>query len=170
MDRATAAPRTRTVEWDDPLPGFEQGRTLSGLDYLRAIIQGRLPAPPIAKLLGFGLGTVDRGRAVFEMDAAEYHYNPIGSVHGGVICTLLDSAMGCAVHTLLEPGYAYTSLELKVNFLRAVTIKSGHLRCEGTVLHSGSRVALAEARLIDDAGTLYAHGTSTCMIFAPQAA
>jgi uncharacterized protein (TIGR00369 family) len=160
--------RTRAVEWDDPLPGIEQGRKMSGLDYLNAIRLGRLPAPPIAKVLGFGLGSVERGRAVFEMDAAEYHYNPIGSVHGGVICTLLDSAMGCAVHSLLEPGYAYTTLELKVNFLRAVTVKSGHLRCAGTILHSGGRVALADAKLTDDAGTLYAHGTSTCMIFAPK--
>jgi uncharacterized protein (TIGR00369 family) len=169
MHNEIAGARARTVQWDDPLPGFEQGRTLSGLDYLRLIATGQLPAPPIAKVLGFGLASVDRGRAVFEMDAAEYHYNPIATVHGGVICTLLDSAMGCAVHSLLEPGYGYTTLELKVNFLRAVTMASGHLRCEGTVLHSGNRVALADARLVDDAGTLYAHGTSTCMIFAPKA-
>jgi uncharacterized protein (TIGR00369 family) len=142
---------------------------MSGLDYLRAMAAGQVPQSPIAKLLGFGIGSVERGRVVFEADAAEYHYNPISTVHGGVICTLLDSAMGCAVHSLLEAGYAYTTLELKVNFLRAVTVKSGHLRCTGTIVNSGSRVALAEARLIDDAGTLYAHGTSTCMIFAPKA-
>jgi uncharacterized protein (TIGR00369 family) len=169
MHDELADARVRTVRWDDPLPGFECGRTLSGLDYLRLIATGQLPAPPIAKVLGFGLASVDRGRAVFEMDPAEYHYNPIASVHGGVICTLLDSAMRCAVHSMLEAGHGYTTLELKVNFLRAVTMKSGHLLCEGTVLQSGNRVALADARLVDDAGTLYAHGTSTCMIFAPKA-
>ena len=169
MVNEIAVARARTVQWDDPLPGFERGRTLSGLDYLRLIATGQLPAPPIAKVLGFGLASVDRGRAVFEMDAAEYHYNPIATVHGGVICTLLDSAMGCAVHSMLEPGYGYTTLELKVNFLRAVTMQSGHLRCDGAVIHSGNRVALADARLVDGAGTLYAHGTSTCMIFAPKA-
>jgi uncharacterized protein (TIGR00369 family) len=169
MPGANASARTRTVEWDDPLPGFELGRTMSGLDYLRAMAAGKLPQPPVAKLLGFGIGSIERGRVTFEADAAEYHYNPIGTVHGGVICTLLDSAMGCAVHSLLEPGHAYTTLELKVNFLRAVTVKTGHLRCTGTIVHSGSRVALADAKLTDDAGTLYAHGTSTCMIFAPKA-
>jgi len=143
---------------------------MSGLDYLRAMATGQMPQPPIAKLLGFGIASVERGCVTFEMDAAEYHYNPIGSVHGGVISTLLDSAMGCTVQTLLEPGYAYTTLELKVNFLRAVTKQTGHLQCVGTIVHSGSRVALAQARLIDNAGTLYAHGTSTCLIFAPKAA
>jgi len=169
MHNEIAGARVRTVHWDDPLSGVEQGRTLSGLDYLRLIATGQLPAPPIAKTLGFALASVDHGRAVFEMDAAEYHYNPIASVHGGVICTLLDSAMGCAVHSTLEAGYGYATLELKVNFLRAVTVTSGHLRCEGAVLHSGNRVALADARLVDASGTLHAHGTSTCMIFAPRA-
>ena len=157
--------RTRTVIWQDPLPGAEAAGELSGLEYLRAIERGELPAAPIADLIGFDLSEVEEGRAVFECMPAEYHYNPIGSVHGGLACTLFDSAMGCAFHTMLPAGVAYTTVELKVNFLRPITARTGRLLCEGKAIHVGGRIATAEARLLDEAGKLYGHATTTCMIF-----
>jgi uncharacterized protein (TIGR00369 family) len=114
--------------------------------------------------MGFRGVEFDHGRAIFEMTPGPQHYNPIGTVHGGVALTLLDSAMGCAVHTTLEAGVGYTTLEVKTNFVRAITADTGLIRCEGTVVHSGSRIATAEGRLTDAAGRLLAHGTTTCLI------
>jgi uncharacterized protein (TIGR00369 family) len=114
--------------------------------------------------------SVQPGRVIFEITPSEMHYNPIGSVHGGVAATLCDSACGCAVHSLLPAGSYYTSLDLSVKFLRAITASTGRLRCEGTVTHLGSRTALAQATLCDDAGQLYAHATSSCLIVRPAAA
>jgi uncharacterized protein (TIGR00369 family) len=131
---------------------------------VRAIFGGELPPPPIAELLGFRGVEADPGRAVFEIEPGPQHYNPIGSVHGGVALTLLDSAMGCAVHTLLEPGVRYTTLEVKTNFVRAILADTGLVRCEGTVLHKGSRIATAEGKVTDSARRLLAHGTTTCLI------
>ena len=142
-----------------------RGLQLAGIDYVRAIFAGELPAPPIADLMGFRGVEAEPGRAVFEIVPGEQHYNPIGSVHGGVALTLLDSAMGCAVHTLLEAGVGYTTLELKANFVRPIRADTGVVRCEGTVLHAGSRVATAEGRVTDSAGKLLAHGTTTCLVF-----
>jgi uncharacterized protein (TIGR00369 family) len=167
-DTAAAPARTRTIEWEDPTVGALRGREMSGLEYMRAIVAGEIPPPPIASTLGFGLAQVDEGRAVFTLQPAEFHYNPIGMVHGGVAATLLDSAMGCAVHSLLPAGVGYTTLELKVNFLRAMTRDTGPVRAEATVLHAGSRTALAEARLLDATGKLLAHATSTCLILRPK--
>lgn len=152
----------------DPRAVAERGLRLAGIDYVRAIFAGELPAPPISELMGFRGVEAEPGRAVFEMTPGPQHYNPIGSVHGGIALTLLDSAMGCAVHTLLEPGVGYTTLEVKTNFVRPITADTGSIRCEGTVLHRGSRVATAEGRLTDAAGKLLAHGTTTCLIFEPQ--
>jgi uncharacterized protein (TIGR00369 family) len=157
--------RTRTVRWEDPMPGVEKLSSMSGLEYLRAMAEGRLPAPPIADLVGFSISEVEEGRVVFECLPAEYHYNPIGSVHGGLACTLFDSAMGCAVHTKLPAGVGYTTVELKVNFLRPITADTGRLRCEGKTIHVGGRIATAEARLLDEVGRLHGHATTTCMIF-----
>lgn len=148
----------------DPLLLAARGRDLSGLDYVRAIFSEELPPPPIAVLVGFRGVEVEPGRAVFEMVPGRQHYNPIGSVHGGVALTLLDSAMGCAVHTLLERGVGYTTLEVKTNFVRPILADTGLIRCEGTVLHAGSRVATAEGRLTDAGGKLLAHGTTTCLM------
>ena len=168
MTDTTAPPtRTRTIEWDDPMIGARRGREMSGLEYMRAIAAGEIPRPPIAWSLDFLLSEVEEGRAVFTLDPAEFHYNPIGVVHGGVAATLMDSAMGCAVHSLLPAGVGYTTLELKVNFLRPMTRDTGPVRAEGAVLHAGSRTALAEARLVDAAGKLLAHATSTCLILRP---
>jgi uncharacterized protein (TIGR00369 family) len=154
-----------TVEPIDPRAVAEQGRALSGMEYVQAIFAGELPAPPIADLMGFRGIDAEPGRAVFEMTPGPQHYNPIGSVHGGIALTLLDSAMGCAVHTLLERGVGYTTLEVKTNFVRPITLDTGVIRCEGTVLHRGSRVATAEGRLTDSSGKLLAHGTTTCLLF-----
>jgi uncharacterized protein (TIGR00369 family) len=101
---------------------------------------------------------------VFECTPAECHYNPIGAVHGGLVCTLFDSAMGCAVHTMLPAGVGYTTVELKVNFLHPITLKTGRLLCEGTTIHVGGRIDTAEARLLGTSGKLYGHATTTCMI------
>jgi uncharacterized protein (TIGR00369 family) len=144
-----------------------QVQRMSGMEFLQAIAHGDLPPPPIALLLGFELHNVQEGHAVFSITPAEYHYNPIGVVHGGLACTLLDSAMGCAVQSTLPAGTRYTTLEMKANLLRPLTQQTGRLLCEGRVIHVGGRIATAEGRLVDDQGTLYAHATTTCMIFRP---
>ena len=159
------AVRTRTIEWEDPMIGAGAAREMAGIDYLRAIRDGAIPRPPIAWTLGFTLEEVEEGRVVFGVTPAEYHYNPIGVVHGGLAATLMDSAMGSAVHTLLPAGSGYTTLEIKTNLLRALKADTGPVRCEGTVIHAGRTTALAEARLTDATGRLYAHATSTCLIF-----
>src|SRR5438105_1938907 len=162
-----AGERTRTVTWEDPMIGTRAATTMSGIDYMRALERGELPPPPAAVLLDMFPVEVEPGRAVFELEPAEYQYNPIGSVHGGVVTTLLDSAMGCAVHSLLPAGAGYTTLELKVNFLRRVTTETGRIRCEGSVIHLGRTVATAEARLVDGEGELVAHATTTCLVMPP---
>ena len=157
--------RSLTVTWDDPAIAAREGAGLSGLDFLRAMIAGRIPRTPMAALLGFHLVEVREGFAVFKCRPAEQHYNPIGVVHGGLACTLLDSAMGCAVYTTLPAGVGYTTLELKVNLVRALTTDTGMLRCEGRILHKGARTATSEGKLLDEAGKLYAHATTTCILF-----
>jgi uncharacterized protein (TIGR00369 family) len=156
--------RSLTVTWTDPLAALEEGRKLAPIEHLRAIRDGRIPDPPFARLLGMRLTAVEDGAAAFELTPAEQHYNPIGAVHGGIAFTMLDSAMGCAVQTRCPPGKGYTTLELKVNLVRAITLQTGVLRASAKVVHLGSRTATAESRLEDAAGKLYAHGTSTCLI------
>jgi uncharacterized protein (TIGR00369 family) len=142
---------------------------VTGLEFLRAIGAGELPPAPIAELLGFAPVEVEEGRVVFAAVPEERHYNPIGTVHGGLAATLLDSAMGCAVHSTLPAGVGYTTLELKVNFVRPITTETGRILCEGTVVHRGGRVATAEGRVFAEVdGALLAHGTTTCLIFAPN--
>ncbi|MEY4635319.1 MAG: hypothetical protein RJA55_1117 [Acidobacteriota bacterium] len=138
--------------------------TLSGLDVLRQVIGGQLPQPPMAHLMDIRLVEVANGRTVFESTPGEFHYNPLGTVHGGFGATLLDSAMGCAVHSTLEAGDAYTTLELKINFLRPLTHATGLVRGIGTIVHAGRTTALAEGRIEDADGKLYAFATSTCLI------
>lgn len=144
---------------------LETIRTLSGLEFLAKIVSGELPRPPIAGLLGFSLAEVEEGRAVFVAEPERRHYNPIGSVHGGFAATLLDSCMACSVQTRLPAGKGYTTLEFKVNLVRGLTDETGPVRAEGTAIQVGSRVGTAEGRLIDASGRLYAHGTTTCLIF-----
>jgi len=158
--------RQLSVSWTDPRALAEAGRSMSGIEFLRAIRDGRLPPPPIADLLGFKLVEVEPGHAVFEVTPGEQHYNPIGVVHGGLAMTLLDSAMGCSVQTQMAAGGGYTTLEAKTNLVRAVTEKTGLLRAIGKVVHVGRRMATAEGRLVDAAGKLYAHATTTCIVLS----
>ena len=157
--------RTRTISWEDPRALAEAGKGLSGLEYLQKIVAGELPRPPIGALMNFNITELSEGRAVFTVEPAEYHYNPIGVVHGGLAATLLDSAMGCAVHSTLPAGGGYTTLEIKVNYIRPMTAETGRVRCEAKVIHVGGRTASAEGRVVGESGTLYAHGTTTCIIF-----
>ncbi|HEY8187271.1 MAG TPA: PaaI family thioesterase [Pyrinomonadaceae bacterium] len=160
--------RTRTITWEDPHALAEAGRGLSGLEYLRKIVAGELPPPPIAALMNFNITELSEGRAVFVVEPAEYHYNPIGVVHGGLAAMLLDSAMGCAVHSTLPAGAGYTTLEIKVNYIRPMTAETGRVSCEAKVVHVGGRTATASGRIEDEGGKLYAHGTTTCIIFHSQ--
>jgi uncharacterized protein (TIGR00369 family) len=147
------------------LQAVARGRELSGLDHMRALIAGEIPPPPIAELMGFTLVSVDEGYALFRGEPGERHLNPIGSVHGGFAATLLDSALGCAVHTTLPAGIGYTTLELSVNLVRGITPATGPVLSEGRVLHLGRRTATAEARLTaEDGGALLAHAKTTCLI------
>lgn len=140
-------------------------KSYDGLSFLQAIVDGTLPGPPIAETLGFTLVEVSEGRALFQSVPAFKHYNPIGVVHGGYAATLLDSAVGCAVHTTLAKGEGYTTLELKLNLVRAITQNTGLLSAEGKLIHRGRTVATADGYLRDAKGRLYAHATTTCMIF-----
>jgi uncharacterized protein (TIGR00369 family) len=158
--------RTRVVRWEDPLATARSGQGLDGLAFLRSIMAGELPPPPIAVLMGFRLVDAEEGRATFRMDVGEHLYNPIGSVHGGAYGTLLDSAMGCAVQTRLAAGTAYTTLDYAVQLVRAIPPTIGSVLCHGEVVHLGRRVATASGRIVDDDGRLYATGTTTCLVLA----
>jgi uncharacterized protein (TIGR00369 family) len=161
--------RSRTITWEDPLETLAAADGMSGLEHLRAIAEGRLPQPPIAELMGIEGLDVDEGRAVFTITPAEYHYNPIGLVHGGLAATLLDSAMGCAVQTTLPAGVGYSTLEVKVNFARPMTRDTGRVICEAQVVHRGRTIATAEGKVYaEESGKLLAHGTTTCLIFSPN--
>ncbi|MER6146876.1 MULTISPECIES: PaaI family thioesterase [Streptomyces] len=157
--------RTRTYSWDDPAIPAQAAAGMAGLDFLREVQAGRLAAAPVGRTLDFALDEVEHGRAVFSLVPGEEHYNPIGSMHGGVFATLLDSAAGCAVQSTLPQGMAYTSLDLTVKFLRPVTVDTGRVRAVGTVVSGGRRTALAQAQLVDAADRLLAHATSSCLLF-----
>jgi uncharacterized protein (TIGR00369 family) len=161
--------RTRTFSWTDPAEHADLLGRMSGLELMTKMAAGELPAPPIMEMIDLAGLEVAEGSVTFVLDPQEFHYNPLGTVHGGVISTLLDSAAACSVHSTLPAGMAYTSLDLNVKFLRAVTVATGRLRCAGTVLQKGRRTAYAEARLTDAAGRLIAHATSSCLLFeAPR--
>ena len=161
-------PRSRTHTWSLPA-SYAAADRLTGLELLRLTIDGGLPQPPICGTLGFRLVEAHEGRAVFEGETGEHLLNPMGSVHGGYLATLLDSALGCAVMTTLAAGRAYTTVQLGVNLVRPVFADTERLRCEGTVIHAGRTTATAEARVTGaDSGKLYAHATTTCAVFAWQ--
>jgi uncharacterized protein (TIGR00369 family) len=164
MDQ-TQLDRSRTYTWTDPT-GFAKhlGRS-SGLEMLRAMTAGLIPPPPVMSTLGIDGIEAEEGRVTVTMTAREYHYNPLGTVHGGVLATLLDTAAACAVHSTLPAAVGYSSLDLTTKFLRPVTLESGQLRCVGSVISQGRRTALAEARLTDGSGRLVAHATSSCLLF-----
>ena len=165
---AGATVRHRDVTWEDPLIGAALAAGLSGLEFIRGIAEGRIPRPPIAALLGMSIDRVEPGEVAFGLDIGEHLYNPIGSVHGGVFCTLLDSAMGCAVHASLDRGQAYTTLELKVNIVKALTVKTPSVVATGQVVSAGRRVITASGQITGPDGTLYAHATTTCLVLEPR--
>ncbi len=142
----------------------ENAKAMSGLQLLTGIMENVLPAPPIQQALDFRIVHVERGRTVFAGTPKFEYYNPLGSVHGGYIAALLDSCMACAVHSTLEKGYSYATIEIKINYVRAISSDTGEVRAEGKVINAGKRIATAEGRLVDSAGKLYAHGTTTCLI------
>ena len=161
------AARSRTHTWSDPLAAAQDGRRRTGLEHLRGIVRGELPAPPIAETLGLELVEVEPGRVVFGLPAHEFLFNPIGSVHGGALATLIDSAASCAVHSVLDAGVAYATTDLHVTYVRAFGPGARRATCTGELLHAGRRLATATARVHDDEGRLLAHGTVTCAVLAP---
>src|ERR1700735_1839367 len=163
-----AVRRERTFSWDDPVAIARAGAGMSGAEFFAAIGDGTIPPPPVMRALDFDGISFGEGRAVFRLTPREFHYNPLGTVHGGVFATLLDSACGCAVHTRLPAGVFYTSLDLSVKFLRPVSVATGTVTAVGTVTHLGRRTALAEARLLDASGRIYATATSSCLIMRPE--
>ncbi|MGA8005491.1 MAG: PaaI family thioesterase [Burkholderiales bacterium] len=160
-EQALAGRLAAEVGWARP----EQVAGLSGLEVFEAMFAGRLPRPPIGDTLDFMPIKIERGLAVFQGRPQTKHYNPMGSVHGGWFATLLDSAVGCAVHSTLPAGKGYTTLELKLNIVRALTDAVPLVRAEGRVIHVGRQVATAEGRLAGADGKLYAHATTTCLVF-----
>lgn len=161
------AARSRIVTWHDPAISAASAPALPGREFLQAIIEGRLPPPPIAGLVGARLVSVGDGEALFRCTPDEAMYNPLGMVHGGLLCTLLDSAAGCAVHTLLPAGVGYSSIEIKVSFLRALHADAGEIDVHGRALRVGRRVAFAEAHARDGAGELVGHATSSIAVLRP---
>jgi uncharacterized protein (TIGR00369 family) len=157
--------RSKTVTWHSPGPSTAKGLSMSGIDYLQAMVDGELPQAPIAGLMEFGISEVEPGRVVFTCKPDESAYNPIGAVHGGLICTLLDSVTGCAAHSTLPQGKGYTSIEIKVNYLKAVRLNSGLLTATGTLVKGGSRVGFSEGVVTDASGAVVATATSTLLIF-----
>ncbi|GAA2660781.1 PaaI family thioesterase [Paractinoplanes durhamensis] len=157
--------RTRTFGWSDPSVHASLIGRRSGLDHLQAMAKGELPAPPIMQLIDVASMEVEEGSVTVHLDPQEFHYNPLGGMHGGIISTLLDTAAACSVHSTLPIGIGYTSLDLTVKFLRPVTIATGRITCRGAVLQKGRRTALAAAQLTDTKGRLLAHATSSCLIF-----
>lgn len=161
--------RSRRITWAGPhefLAAIRDGRYRSGIEFLQAMLAGELPRPPIAELFDYWPVEFSDGRAVFECIPREYHYNPMGVAHGGLAATLCDTAMACAIHTRLAAATACTTLELKVNYIRAITEASGRIRCTGQAIHLGRRTATADCRLEDAGGELLAHGSTTCLIIA----
>lgn len=158
--------RERTYTWEDPKAFVDAAAQLSGLDFLTRIGNGELPRVPAGVTTEILPVAVGDGWAVFEMEPAEWHLNPMGTVHGGMLATLADTALGCAVHTRLPAGVGYTSLDLTTKFTRAATLDSGTLTCRGEVVSIGRRTATAEARIVDGDGRVVAHAVTTCLLIS----
>ncbi len=157
--------RSRTVTWEDPLVGAALAKTMSGLEYIQGLIDGSVPAPPIVNLMKMRPVSAEVGKVTFTCDPDESHYNPIGTVHGGLVCTLLDSVLGCAVQTTLPKGQGYTSLEIKISYLRPVLADTGMLTAVGIVTKPGSRAAFADGTVHSENGKLIATASSTLLVF-----
>lgn len=164
-DEQPTATRTKTVSWSDPALSAEAAKTMAGLDFLRALVDGTLPPPPILALMNLEAVSAEVGEVTFRCTPDESHYNPIGAVHGGFVCTVLDSVLGCAVQTTLPLGTGYTSLEIKVSYLRALSATSGELTAIGRVTKPGRRAAFAEGEVRDEDGRLIATATGTLLVF-----
>ena len=161
--------RSLTITWEEP-QSRKTTAHLSGLEFFKGIIDGTIPPSPISRLMGFDFVDVGDGWVVLECRPGEQHYNLVGNgAHGGLACTLLDTCMGSAIQVLQPAGYAATTLELKVNMVRPITTETGKLRCEGRAIHRGRRIATSEGKVVDAEGKLYAHGTTTMMIFPLEA-
>lgn len=156
--------RSRTVEWSDPFETARIAAGMSGLEFLQALARGEIPPPPIGSLMNFIAAEVEQGRVVFTAVPGEYHYNPVGAIHGGFAATLLDTAMACSILSTLPAGVGSTTVELHINYIRPLALESGKLFCTGEIIHVGRTMATAQGRLTDASGKLYAHGTTTCMI------
>ena len=156
--------RTRTYSWSDPLATASGAAGKTGREFLQAIIDGQIPPAPIQHTLGFSLATVGDGHATFRGEFGEHMYNPMMGVHGGVVCTLLDSAMGCAVMSLCDAKTGYTTVDLNVHLTRPITVKTGAFVAEGKIIHRGSRVMTVQGRLLDAQEKLLAHATATCLL------
>jgi uncharacterized protein (TIGR00369 family) len=167
MNTAPDAERQRTFTWSDPAALADAGAGLSGIEFFAAIQAGKIEPPPLMRTLDMDGASFGEGTATFRLTPKEFHYNTLGTVHGGVFASLLDSACGCAVHSMLPVGVFYTSLDLSVKFLRPATITTGPISAEGNVVHLGRRTALAEGRITDEAGKVYATATSSCLIMRP---
>lgn len=155
----------RTIQWDDPRPTARKAREMSGAEFFDQMRRGKISAPPFVHLLGMEVFDAGEGRFTMTLDPQECHYNPMGSVHGGVLSTLLDSVMSAAVHTALPAGKGYMTLEIKVNFIRPVFVNTGLVMAEGTVVSCGRHVATAEGKITDVSGRLCSTGTATCLVF-----
>lgn len=164
MEATQLETRTRVVRWADPVALAAEGTALTGIEFLEAIARGDLPPPPIAALLGMGVILVEPGHVTFTLKPDEHLYNPLGSVHGGAIATLLDTALGCAIHSTLPRGTGYTTVELHVNYIRPAVRATGTLTADARALHVGRTLATATAEVRDAAGKLYAHATTTCLV------
>src|ERR1700730_10256707 len=156
---------TQAIDEQLPPERTETRRIMSGIEYMRQLMTGELPPSGMVQLLGLKLVEVSEGRAVFTVQPDERHYNGLGIAHGGVAATLLDSALGCAINAMMPAGKIFTTLEMKINYVRPLRRETGEVRCEASVIHVGGRVATAEGRIVDASGKLYAHGTATCMLF-----
>ena len=156
---------TRTTGEEKSADNTEARGELTGLEYMRQLMTGEREPSGMARLMNMRLVEVEEGRAVFAAEPDERHYNGLGIAHGGLAATLLDSALGCAINTVMSAGRVFTTLEMKINYVRPMRRETGEVRCEARVLHAGGRVATAEGRIVDAGGKLYAHGTATCMLF-----
>jgi uncharacterized protein (TIGR00369 family) len=164
---STTGDRTRTFTWQDPAAAAMLAHERSGLELLQAVLDGTVELAPICDLLGMRLVEAQKGRTVFALDPSEWMYNPIGSVHGGIAATILDSCMGCAIHSMLPVGVTYTTGDLHVRYSRGMTVDTGRVLAEGTVVHTGRRLATAEGRLtVQETGKLIAHATTGCVLIS----
>lgn len=170
MTEEVTATRSRTITWDDPTAGLPALASMAGLDYLQAMSRGEIPIPPMAALMGFTGFEAGDGKVVFTIDPAEYHYNPLGTVHGGMVATLVDTALGCAVQTKLPAGTAYTTVDLQISFVRPITVDTGRVSCTGEVVRVGRRIGRAIARVEDAEGRLLAYASASQAIITAEPA